>query len=74
MIIAVILVVGNIVDDGIVDNNGEFDQFSFLFLEFSLEKSHFPVDLDLTSDKVTPFLTESIGERWSNEADTVIDR
>ena len=23
--------------DGNVDNNGEFDQFSFLFLEFSLE-------------------------------------
>ena len=23
--------------DGTVDNNGEFDQFSFLFLEFFLE-------------------------------------
>ena len=41
-----VIIVEDIVDnvDGTVDNNGEFDQFSFLFLEFSLEKSDFPVE------------------------------
>jgi hypothetical protein len=32
-----ITVDNNDIVDGNVDNNGEFDQFSFLFLEFSLE-------------------------------------
>jgi hypothetical protein len=36
---------GNIVDNN--DNNGEFDQFSFLFLEFSLEILIFHVVSDL---------------------------
>jgi hypothetical protein len=30
--------------------------------------------LDLTFDKVTLFLTESIGKRWSNEADSTMYR
>jgi hypothetical protein len=66
--ITIIIVVDN--------NNGEFVnfQFSTTFLEFSLEKSISGVDLDVADGKVTPYRVESIGKRWSNEADTTIDR
>jgi hypothetical protein len=33
----IIVVDGNIDNDGIIEDNGEFVQFSFLFLEFPLE-------------------------------------
>ncbi len=55
---------GDIVDnDGIVDNNGEFVNFSFLFLEFSLENRCSGVDLDFTADFLTLFLTGKIGQK-----------
>ena len=61
-------------NDSIVDSNGEFDQFSFLFVDFSLENRICYVDFDHAGDFLTLFLTESIGKRCSNEADTAIDR
>ena len=69
MVILIVDTAGNI-----GDNSGEFVQFSFLFLEFSLENRFCNVDLDFTADFLTPFLTESIGKRCSNEANTAIDR
>ncbi len=61
--------------DGNIDDNGEVCRFSFLFLEFSLEKSISNIDFDFTANFLTLFLTESIGKRWSNEADsTTVDR
>ena len=61
-------------NNNVVDDNGEFDQFSLLFLEFSSEILIFHVDFDFASDFLTLFLTESIGKICSNEADSAIDR
>ena len=45
-----------------------------LFLNFLLKKNRFQCQFRLGDDFLTLFLTESIGKRCSNEADTAIDR
>ena len=60
---------GGIVDSRVIDDVGN-DVALNPFLKFWI----FDVDLDLTGDFLTPFLTESIGKFWLYEADTAIDR
>ena len=64
--ITVIIIVGSIVveNDGIVDDNGEFVNFHFIFLNFHLKNRFSMSTFDLAAGNLTLFLTETIDKRW----------